>query len=488
MKQTLVLGGAGAGKTTRLLGVMEAALQRGVPPNQIAFTTFTRAAAGEAKTRAMERFGFSSDDLPYFRTLHSLAFNQLGVRRSDVVSSEHLAELSEITGELTTSSGSIEGPATRRQADALLTVDHYARTTRQDLREAWNDHGGDLDWFRLKRFSDAYRLYKTDRGMLDFTDMLADYVKADMAPVPVQVAIIDEGQDLTLLQWAVAERAFSAASELWVAGDDWQEVHKWAGAAADYFLGLEDAGYTREVLPLSHRLPREIFDFSQNLISRLSRGYAKNWRSADRSGVVEWVSRPEEVDLSHGTWLLLTRTRAQMSDMVDTARGQGVAYEVKGRSSIDPKHVVAIQGYEALRAGKRIEGSEAIGALQAAGLPTGAVVEGRTYTARELAVDVRPIWHDALVRIPLDDREYYLACMRRGAKLTEAPRVRIDTIHGSKGLEAEHVLLTTDLTWQTNRGYELDPDSEHRVFYVGVTRASQSLHLVAPQTAYGYPL
>jgi superfamily I DNA/RNA helicase len=35
---------------------------------------------------------------------------------------------------------------------------------------------------------------------------------------------------------------------------------------------------------------------------------------------------------------------------------------------------------------------------------------------------------------------------------------------------------------------EIDPDAEARVFYVGLTRARETLNLVMPQTQYGYPL
>ena len=487
MKRTLVLGSPGTGKTTRLLGVMEAALDRGVPPSRIAFVSFTRAAANEAKERAKARFNLSDDDLPYFRTLHSLAFHQLGAKRSDVLAEEHLGELAELTGELTTSPTG-EGPATRRSADALLTVDHYARTTRQDLREAWYDHGGELDWHRLLRFSEAYRLYKSDRGVVDFTDLLADYVRAAGGPVPVEVAIIDEAQDLTRLQWAVADLAFAGADELWVAGDDRQSIHRWAGADEDHFLDLVDRGFLLEQLPLSHRLPRAVFDFAQEIGERISRRYPQHSAPADREGSVQWIAQPEEVDLGSGTWLLLARTRAQLGALAQVARDQGVAYTVKGAPSVRKADVRLIQSYESWRAGKFIEGAEAAAVLAAMGLPAHDLVDTKMYRAKDLGVDARPIWHDALVGMSLDDREYYLGCLRRGARLTDEPRVRVDTIHGVKGAEAEHVLLTTDLTWRTQRGYELDPDSEHRVFYVGVTRASESLHLVAPQTAYGYPL
>ncbi len=104
--------------------------------------------------------------------------------------------------------------------------------------------------------------------------------------------------------------------------------------------------------------------------------------------------------------------------------------------------------------------------------------DGRSYTAVDLGLDVGPIWHDALTEIPLREREYYLACLRRGEKLDTEPRVHCDTIHGSKGREADHVLLMTDLTRTIYDGQRRDPDSEWRVWYVGITRASSTLHLI----------
>jgi len=482
VKRTLILGGPGAGKTTRLLRIMEESLRAGVPPDRVAFVSFTRAAVGEAKARAGERFGLSQRELPYFRTLHSLAFRELGSQRGDILGEDHLAEIAELTGELFTGDTSVEGPAAGRNADPLLTLDHYARTTMTDLHTAWEDHGGEIEWYRLKRFADAYKQYKADRELMDFTDLLTAYVDIQLPPVQVDVAIVDEVQDLSLLQHAVVDKAFAGARELWWAGDDDQAVHHWAGAAEDHLYKLE---CEREVLPLSHRLPKTIFDLSQGVVHRIGHRFAKQQASSRSGGKVEWVAGVDEVDLSSGTWLLLARTRAQLEQHVALARGQGVVYRVKDKVSVNPQHVRAILAYENLRAGRRVDGHLVVEALHVAGIRR-VVDEENSYTAAELGLDFSPIWHDALVRIPLEDREYYLACLRRGEKLTDPPRVRIETIHGAKGLEAESTLLSTDMTYRTNRGYELDPDLEMRVLYVGLTRASDNLVLVAPQTAYGY--
>ena len=69
-----IFGPPGTGKTTKLLNMVDQALESGIQPSQIAFLAFTRKAANEAKERAAERFQLNPEtDLFYFRTLHSLA-------------------------------------------------------------------------------------------------------------------------------------------------------------------------------------------------------------------------------------------------------------------------------------------------------------------------------------------------------------------------------------------------------------------------------
>jgi superfamily I DNA/RNA helicase len=99
-----------------------------------------------------------------------------------------------------------------------------------------------------------------------------------------------------------------------------------------------------------------------------------------------------------------------------------------------------------------------------------------------------PIWHEALLAIPLEARAYYVSCLRRGEKLRATPRIHLDTIHGVKGGEADHVAVLTDMSARTFAAYGRDPDNEHRVFYVGLTRARQTLHIIEPQTANHYVL
>ena len=84
-------------------------------------------------------------------------------------------------------------------------------------------------------------------------------------------------------------------------------------------------------------------------------------------------------------------------------------------------------------------------------------------------------------KLPETDRAYITALLRRGEKFTGVPRITASTIHGSKGGEADNVVLLTDLSPAAEMEMRINPDDTHRVFYVGVTRAKKNLYIVDPQ-------
>jgi superfamily I DNA/RNA helicase len=94
----IILGPPGTGKTTSLLRIVEGALSRGVLPERIAYLAFTRKAANEAKERAMAQFGFDEQRFPYFRTLHSLAFKELALKRNEVMGNADYRKLGKALG------------------------------------------------------------------------------------------------------------------------------------------------------------------------------------------------------------------------------------------------------------------------------------------------------------------------------------------------------------------------------------------------------
>ena len=95
--KTIVLGPPGTGKTTTLLNKVDDYLKE-TDPDKVGYFAFTQKAAYEARDRAIKKFNLTEDDLPYFRTLHSLAFRKLGLKKENVMQRRHYVDLGKKLG------------------------------------------------------------------------------------------------------------------------------------------------------------------------------------------------------------------------------------------------------------------------------------------------------------------------------------------------------------------------------------------------------
>ena len=85
-KVTKIYGPPGTGKTEKLIRRAMAYIRVGTPVNKIGYFAFTRKAANEAKDRMLKKNPkYKKKQLKYFQTLHSLAFNQLGIKKAQVM-------------------------------------------------------------------------------------------------------------------------------------------------------------------------------------------------------------------------------------------------------------------------------------------------------------------------------------------------------------------------------------------------------------------
>lgn len=489
-KSSLILGGPGCGKTTRLIDIVRAELYKGIPSDRIAFVAFTKAAAEEAKLRASETFQLDAEkELPWFRTIHSLTYARLGIQRDEVMGWKDWRDFAQYAGYALTGRYDNDAPAmsTDKLGDQMLRVIDFANATTQTLEAAYDQLECNFHWYQLQQFRSMYLHYKAETGKIDFGDMLSVYSSGESEPLDVDVAIIDEAQDLTAAQWAVVRKAFANVQRIYIAGDDDQAIYRWAGADIDAFLSLKGS---REVLPLSHRLPVKMFDLANKVSGRISRRFPKQFLPTGRAGEVYHHMSPDGLDLSSGSWLLLARNNYMLPEIEQMVRSYGVNYATHKGPAVNQGEVAGMHMWEALRSGKRatLSAKEARIIFKLLDKPTPQLRELNSYTPVQLALPTERIWHEAFQGIPSDRREFYISCLRRKEKLSAAPRVRIETIHGVKGKEADNVMIMTDISARTERSFQADPDNEHRVFYVGVTRARETLHIIAPQSASCYTI
>lgn len=385
------------------------------------------------------------------------------------------------------------------KGDRLFFMENMSRATKTDLRTYWEKRPDeDIYWYELERLQKAVESYKHSRGKMDFTDMVARFIK-DSNPPAIRALIVDEAQDLTALQWDAVELLSRDTDETYIAGDDDQAIFNWAGASVSTFIGLHAK---REVLPQSYRVPAKIQEVANTIIGRCSTRIPKTWNPTQDIGDVHYVNDIDQISMDQGSWLLIARNVYLLQEYTDYCLRQGYIFDSITESPIKGNTVTAIRYWEALRRGEELTVehvkvvyeylSSRVGVMHGFKAKLDRAPEGTRLNIMHLKCDygllTDKIWHEALDRIAPSERDYYIAAVKRGEKLTQEPRIRINTIHGVKGGEADNVVLQCDMAFRTWNEYHNNQDDEHRVWYVGVTRARKSLYVISPKTDRAYDI
>ena len=491
MNVTKVFGPPGSGKTTFLLNVVETELDGKTSPVQMGYFAFTKKAATEARDRAIQKFpNLNPDsDFPWFRTLHSLAYRCLGISTKDMMSPEHYREFAQEAGiELAVETGEEEFAV--RVDNPILNEINIARIKGLDLHTHYNKSAMTIEWFHFEYVERAYRQYKEVRSLLDFTDLLEQVLNFPDRLPRLDVLIIDEAQDLSLLQWRLVEQLALRAQRCFLAGDDDQAVYTWAGADVNSFLHFPG---DVKILDQSYRVPARIHALANRVVTRIRNRQPKVWKAREEDGSISYYDDYQQVDISKGNWLILASANYMLTDMYDWIKGQGLLFERYGQRSVSESILVAVLGWEKLRKGGEVpfhvvkgiykyldgahvkHGHKMLRTADQAAMYTLALLQEKHGL---LCTD---IWHKALTKISEDRRDYLVSLLRRNTKLTGHVPIKLSTIHGAKGGEADNVLLMGDLSTKFAKEYSKNSDDINRLLYVGITRAKQTLHFVLPK-------
>jgi len=507
IEPTIFLGPPGTGKTTTLLDTVDQEMANGVPPDRIGFMTFTKRGVEEAITRASARFNLDRKQFRYFNTLHSAAFRHLGLSTNQVFTGKRVYEFGAAHGlELHGGLSSDDGTYTSFFGDDLiLFLENYARITQQPLEQVLSKYDYALpDSDRAWRAIRALHAYKQEQGLYDFTDMLEEFIKIDDPP-RLEVLCVDEGQDLSEIQWTMVGQLSRHVKRMYVAGDDDQTIFTWAGASERF---IHMPGRVHQ-LTRSYRVPRKVHHLAVRIIEQIYDRREKDWEPRDALGsynTLEGISRldPGKLDPGLGNVMLLGRTVKMLRQkFIPYCRHHGLLYRYFENPSIKPTQAVAIDAWNQLRQGFRISAEDAVRIYDL--LPSeghkkkkGLVKKGFKVQLNRLADQPDPPkitieelrhdygllaegeWKDVFTEIEPKDVEYIQKVLDNGFSILDKPHIHISTIHRVKGGQANTVVLLSDTPKASERLAATNRDEERRVFYTGITRTYEDLIVVQP--------
>ena len=503
-KTTTIFGPPGTGKTHTLLSIVEKHLDEAYRPEEIGYFAYTKKAANEAIDSATSKFEYEEKDFEWFRTLHSMAFKQLNLTTKSVMKDRDYKVLGKTLQikEFLNANSQIEDNGQSMQKNPFMRIIELARNNMVNIDTQWRRSQGHVEggFEELERIYGTYIKYKQEHELYDFNDMLLELVNEGVVP-SLPVIIIDEAQDLSMLQWYAVILLAKSTKHIYIAGDDDQAIFKWAGAIPEMLMRTPG---NKKVLNQSFRIPKRVYDVAESVANKIKVRVKKEWSPTSKTGDVTHYSSIEYVPFNKdGEYYVLARTKYVLQKVEEYFKREGIIYNRFNKNkSISEKVCYAINCWNKLVNGDTISlgGAKNMykyiagdGPIKRGFKTWDKALEDDIVVSYNDLVDNHGLrvpkdlaWNDVLTLINEDVILYIRKCERRGQDINAIPKIKILTIHGSKGGEADNVVLLSELSRKSHTSLLKNGDDERRVFYTGITRTKKNLFLVRSSNDYEY--
>ena len=362
---SLIIAGAGSGKTRVLTYKIAYLLQQGYHPQGILSLTFTNKAAREMKERIAELIGWQYARYLWMGTFHSVFSRILRTEAErigftsnftifDSADSRNMVKTiikqfqlddkvykpARVQATISNAKNALISPQMYAQDKEL--IEHDQRSKMPVLKDIYREYNNRLKASNTMDFDDL--LFYTNCLFRDHSDVLQSYQER------FQFILVDEYQDTNFAQYLVVKQLADAHHRVCVVGDDAQSIYSFRGANIDNILKFKEVYSEARLFKLeqNYRSTKNIVNAANSLIKQNREQIQKTVFSENDEGERIEVSSSfsdfeEGVIVSNKIWdirrdkkasysdfVILYRTNAQSRIFEEALRKKNIPYRIYG--------------------------------------------------------------------------------------------------------------------------------------------------------------
>lgn len=362
---SLVIAGAGSGKTRVLTYRIAHLLQKGVPPSSILALTFTNKAAREMKARIENEVGNSVSRYLWMGTFHSV-FSRILREQAAVIGYPNTFTIYDTQDSKSLLKSIIKGLNLEDNVYKASVVLGKISAAKNNLITAVAYHQNALQReadqaARMPKTAEIYLEYTKrckSAGAMDFDDLLlmTNVLFKNHPEVLAKYQnlfryiLVDEYQDTNFSQYLIVKRLAEGHQNICVVGDDAQSIYSFRGARIENILNFKNdyPGYGTYKLEQNYRSTQVIVDAANSLIAKNKNQLQKTVFSenaiGDKIKVLAAMNEHEEGYLvvnelfdqrmkaqeNYSDFAILYRTNAQSRVFEEILRKRNIPYKIYG--------------------------------------------------------------------------------------------------------------------------------------------------------------
>ena len=361
---SMVIAGAGSGKTRVLTYKIVHLIKNGIDPFEILALTFTNKAAREMKLRISSMIGDGESKNIWMGTFHSIfakilrfEAHKIGFTSDftiyDIQDSERL--ISSIIKEMNLDKDSYRSKTIRNRISSLknsfISVNAYFSNSdltesdnlsrRPKTGEIYKEYTDRLIKSNSMDFDDL--LLKTNELLNNFPEVLAKYQEK------FKYILVDEYQDTNNSQYLIVKSLADKYQNICVVGDDAQSIYSFRGANINNIINFRKDYDDVEVYRLeqNYRSTKYIVNAANSVIDNNKNKIHKEvWTDNEFGNKIQITSNPSDIaearlisqkilsliklENNYQDFVILYRANAQSRVIEDSLRNSSIPYKIYG--------------------------------------------------------------------------------------------------------------------------------------------------------------